>query len=548
MKSWTEAQARHQQAVARADHAVREARKDAPYDHHIPMFHATAGIHWMNDPNGWMYCNEAYHLFYQVNPYHVEWGNIHWGHLRSTDLVTWEHLPIALAPSEPYDRDGCFSGSAIERAGQIELFYTSNLFITPEGLPDGLLQQQCVAVSDDGITFHKIETNPVIPAPPEEVGQTNHFRDPKVWFENGMYYMVLGTKRNNLGKVVLYRSEDCRQWEYVSTLTQSDGTMGYMYECPDLFPLQEEHVLVFCPEGALLEQGPRTAGYVIGQLSLPAGEYVHGPFLKLDHGFDFYAPQTLIDGRGRRILIGWMPMNGKALGKTWAGCMTIPRVLTSRGDGVLRQHPVEELTALREREFIVRDYVVEADTAMLLTAKSGQSFELIVTLDLVQTDAERVELHLCADEEGSQKTVIRFDRSRNEIIFDRTFSGASAFADGAQVVEDVENVSIEALFYDAQTGENERMKLEIDVPHWERVRTYKLREKQATTLRWHVFFDRSAMELFIQDGEAVMSGLIFPAASSQLCRWISIGGKTVIREMRYYAIKQRQQWFHHQFE
>jgi beta-fructofuranosidase len=534
--------ARHQDAIARATRAVVEASKESAYDEHIPSFHACAGVHWMNDPNGLIYCNGAYHLFYQYNPYHAEWGTIHWGHMRSENLLHWEKLPIALAPSEPYDQDGCLSGSAIERAGHIELYYTANVIVNPQYASEGMLQQQCKAFSDDGIVFYKSLHNPIIQSPPSHVAQPNHFRDPKVWIRDGKGYMVLGAKKDAHGKVLLYTTTDWERWEYVSTLTQSDGTMGYMCECPDLFSLQEEDVLLYCVEGAVFEQSPRTAGYVIGQFHEKTGEYVHGPFLKLDHGFDFYAPQTLQDEQGRRILIGWMPMNGKALGKTWAGCMTVPRELRSDGDGVLRQYPVEELKTLRQREFIVRDYLIDADSAMLLTAQSGCCFEMHMEIDLDQTQADVVEFLLCANESGSQKTTIRYDRIKHELSLDRTHSGLSMFADGEQFDEHDTTLHVEALVYTGESTGPQTQRVEFDVPHWERIRTYKLRGTATGMMKWHLFFDHCALELFIQDGEAVMSGLIFPHPSSQLCKWTSSGGKTVIREMRYWAITSRQSW------
>jgi beta-fructofuranosidase len=514
---------------------MERARLEAAPDAHIPLFHACSGVQWLNDPNGVIVHEGKIHVFYQCNPYGVEWGTIHWGHMVSEDWLHWQHAPIALAPSAPYDRDGCFSGSAVVRDGQFELYYTGNVFITPEGLPDGLLQQQCVAVSDDGIVFHKRADNPIICAPPEHVGQTNHFRDPKVWVDRGIGYMVLGTKKDNKGKVVLYRTHDWTHWEFVSTLTESDGTMGHMYECPDLFLLHDETVLIFCPEGALVEPSPRCAGYVIGQLRFIDGAFVHGPFCKLDHGFDFYAPQSVLDAHGRRIVIGWMTMNGKALGKSWAGCMSMPRVLTTRGDGVLRQHPIEELRALRDREFVVRDYVVDADSAMLLTAQCGNCFELIVTIDLIDTDAAIVELHLCSDESGTQKTVIRYDRTRHEVAFDRTHANGPIDGWNRNFGED-DQQGFAALHVDATMGISASEHTE-DVPLWDRVRTYRVQEKHAVALTWHIFFDRCTLELFIQDGEAVMSGLVFPHPDAQLCKWVSIGGKTAIRDMRYYALR-----------
>lgn len=154
----------HRKAIEAAVHSVEKSLEIAPADPHRPAYHVSPSVNWMNDPNGLIFYKGEYHLFYQHNPFSPQWGNIHWAHCKSKDLIHWEQLPIALAPSEDYDKDGCFSGSAVEHEGKLYLFYTGNVFTTPTGLPDDLLQQQCVAVSEDGVNFRKDSANPVIPA------------------------------------------------------------------------------------------------------------------------------------------------------------------------------------------------------------------------------------------------------------------------------------------------------------------------------------------------------------------------------------------------
>ncbi len=129
----------HQQAIARIEASIQQAKENFEVDSHLPIYHATPGLNWINDPNGMIFFRGEYHLFYQYNPYGVNWGNMHWGHMKSTDLVHWVHLPIALAPSEAYDCDGIFSGSAIEHEGRLYVFYTANVCTSAGGSPNDLL-------------------------------------------------------------------------------------------------------------------------------------------------------------------------------------------------------------------------------------------------------------------------------------------------------------------------------------------------------------------------------------------------------------------------
>ena len=175
---------------------------------------------------------------------------MHWGHAVSEDLVHWEYLPLALAPSESYDdhmRGGCFSGSAIEHDGKLFLMYTGT-----KNDGNGFEQSQCIAYSEDGIHFEKYEGNPVITAPPNV--PKDFFRDPKVWKHDEKYYMICGARKNDFAQALLYCSKDMLHWEFVNVLAESRGEWGYMWECPDIYPLGDKYVLMFSPMG--LVRGP----------------------------------------------------------------------------------------------------------------------------------------------------------------------------------------------------------------------------------------------------------------------------------------------------
>ena len=224
---------RHEEALRNAEQALLEVSKETKNATHRQMWHFSPKAGWMNDPNGLIYFKGKYHIFYQFNPYGTKWSAMHWGHAISDDLVNWEHLPIALAPSEPYDNHpegGCFSGSAVDDNGILTLIYTAT---TNYG--DGFVQSQCIATSEDGIRFQKYAGNPVIPAPP--ACGSSDFRDPKVWKHHDKWYMVVGSSKDRKGKALLYRSDNLREWQYVNVLCESRGEWGTMWECPDFFEI-----------------------------------------------------------------------------------------------------------------------------------------------------------------------------------------------------------------------------------------------------------------------------------------------------------------------
>ena len=161
-------------SLSSADNFVKEAMKKRS-DNYYPKFHIAAQYGWINDPNGLIYINGKYHFFFQHYPYKPIWGLMHWGHVVSDDMVHWEHMPIALYPDQEYDRDGCYSGSAVNNSGILTLFYTGHRFFEKTGEDSRICQVQCMATSIDGIHFTK--HGPVL-YPPEGIVD---FRDPKVW-------------------------------------------------------------------------------------------------------------------------------------------------------------------------------------------------------------------------------------------------------------------------------------------------------------------------------------------------------------------------------
>ncbi|MDE5864802.1 MAG: glycoside hydrolase family 32 protein, partial [Lachnospiraceae bacterium] len=207
-----------------------------------PVYHVTPPVGWMNDPNGFSVYKGKIHLFYQYHPYSDKWGPMHWGHVVSTDFINWEEMPVALAPDTDYDFGGCFSGSAIETEEGHVLVYTGVKEFDREDGSRGMLQNQCIAIGD-GEHYRKLSCNPVIPGRllPDQFNR-EEFRDPKIWREDGVYYLVAGSKRGKNGQVVMFQSEDLQNWEYVSVLADNSGSLGGMWECPDSSNLAGEYI------------------------------------------------------------------------------------------------------------------------------------------------------------------------------------------------------------------------------------------------------------------------------------------------------------------
>ncbi|AQW59793.1 glycoside hydrolase family 32 protein [Vibrio owensii] len=323
-------------------------------DPYRPTWHFAPQFGLLNDPNGLAHFAGEYHLFYQWNPKACAHGAKAWGHATSKDLIHWQHQPLALAPTENYETHGCYSGSGLVVDGVLELFYTGNVKFEQ----GGRTAYQCRATLEAG---KQAEKQGIVLDLPQ--GYSGHVRDPKVWLHDGEYYMVLGAEDLDYkGKVLLYRSSDRKQWQFVGEVFgdgcnqhQSDD---FMLECPDLFPIGDQYALITCPKNWLEVDGRKVetfdVTYHLGQLDYPTAGFEHGEGVLMDHGFDFYAPQTFEDEQGRRILFGWMgkPDEFESYQPTiefgWIHQMTCPRELILQ-DGRLLQKPSAELESLRSQ-------------------------------------------------------------------------------------------------------------------------------------------------------------------------------------------------------
>lgn len=315
-----------------------------------PKIHLTAPKNWINDPNGFIYYNGEYHLFYQYFPYECKWGTMHWGHATSKDLTMWEHYPIALYPTKEYDQNGCFSGTAIIENGELHLYYTA---IKYDKFREGNIHSpydnysfeasQAKIVSKDGYVFNNYEDKKLIIPPilDESLGHRTHTRDPKVWKYKDRYSMVLGSKFKQegndkfTGEVLFYTSNDGEQWTYKNRCY--DDTIGDMWECPDLFKVDDNYLLVMSPENIISDDINYANNSVYSIVDFDEENCEMKLINKqkfLDEGLDLYAPQTTLDEFGNRILIGWMRMPLTFEGEEWIGMMSLPRVINIRDNEV----------------------------------------------------------------------------------------------------------------------------------------------------------------------------------------------------------------------
>ncbi|KXG45055.1 glycoside hydrolase family 32 protein [Tepidibacillus decaturensis] len=476
----------HKERLKEAQSALEKAREQVK-DRYRLNYHIMAPANWINDPNGLIQWKGEYHVFYQHHPYDSKGGPIHWGHVKSKDLVYWEHLPIALAPGDEFDKNGCFSGSAVDHDGRLTLIYTGHNVL--DEVADTFKKVQCLAESQDGIHFSKWEHNPIISVSPED--SSPHFRDPKVWRFRDKWYMVLGNQTNGLGRVILYNSEDLKNWRYQGVLAQSDGKLGYMFECPDFFELDGKFVLLFSPQGIKPEgdlyQNLYQNGYLTGEFDYETKQFHHGEFIELDKGFDFYAAQSFLDDKGRRIVIGWMNMWESKMPEQedgWAGALTIPRELKVNSEGFLTMEPIEELQKLRKDRVSISYSTIKG--IKRLENIKGDSLEIVAEFDLNEKrTANRFGLNVRCSEDGSEKTLIYFDVEENKMILDRNYSGQ---------------------------GEGG-------------IRKAKLNRIDDNKIKMHFFIDRSSIELFVNNGEIVMTSRIYPDPESKFFEVFSEGGE-----------------------
>ena len=310
-------------------------------------FHLEMPKGLVNDPNGLCYHQGKYQIFFQWNPFGCEHKHKHWTYTQTTDFINYTKPQIALAPVDKFDKDGCYSGSARSKNNKLEIIYTANL----KDEQNIRYPRQVLVKQDDDGEF--IKEKIIIDTVPK--GYTTHFRDPYIFIKNNRSFIILGAQRENLTGCALIYEEIDENWIFRGELKTRLTDFGYMWECPNLFTIDDKDILVFCPQGLKAQkyqyQNLYQAGYLIGQFNPDTLEFTHGEFHEFDMGFDFYAPQVLVH-ENRHILIGWVGMPDKlqdypTINDGWVHSLTLPRELILKNDK-LYQRPIAELNKLNQ--------------------------------------------------------------------------------------------------------------------------------------------------------------------------------------------------------
>ncbi len=452
-------------------HGKKESELDVTHTYeeaYRPQYHFSPPANWMNDPNGMVYFDGEYHLFYQYYPDDTIWGPMHWGHAVSKDLVNWENLPIALYPDE---MGYIFSGSAVVdfkntsglgKDGKAPMIAIYTYHLEEEENDQNYQQTQAIAYSlDKGRTWTKYEDNPVLPNP-----GIKDFRDPKVmWHEETQsWIMSLAIK----DKISFFTSKNLIDWEYLSDFNPEWAAYGGVWECPDLFPLTTDNgqekwcLLVSINPGG--PNGGSATQYFIGDFDGKNFTTSSSEIKWLDYGVDNYAGVTWSDvpqEDGRKLFLGWMSnwLYGQEVPtQPWRSAMTLPRSLhlyKHQEEFYVASKPVEELKKIR------------SDSRILVSSEINFEDELI---ELELTPNQDEFKLVFSNDDGDE---IVFQKSDALFKFDRSKSGKVDFNEEFGKIHEMEdlNLSIEKI---------------------------------------QVFIDRSSIEIFLNEGQLVFTQLVFP--------------------------------------
>ena len=443
-----------------------------------PRFHFSPAKNWTNDPNGLVYYQGEYHLFYQYNPFGNKWGHMSWGHAVSTDLIHWQHLPIALPEK---DSVMIFSGSAVLDENNTSGFATSEdetpmvaiytAHIIPDAAdPDNYHQQQHIAYSvDKGRTWTKYAGNPVLDLHKKD------FRDPKVsWHdESGKWIMSLAAG----DRIVFYSSPNLKEWTKESEFGSDMGAHGGVWECPDLFPLEYNGEKIWVLLVSINPGGPNKGSatqYFTGRFDGKTFTPLNSATKWMDYGPDNYAGVSYSNTGKRKIVIGWMNnwqyANLVPTG-SWRGAMTIPRELSLEKKGeqyFLRSTPVKELNSLYQKTEKLENI---PGGIFELTSKTGP-LNGPVSLHLKCDSLAALSITLSND--AGQMVVIGYEPGTNQYYIDRKASGKVSFEPG-----------FAALHTAPRLTEKKNLDLQLIIDH-------------------------ASVELFADEGLSVMTQVFFP--------------------------------------
>ena len=499
-------------------------------DYYRPIYHHTPQYGWMNDANGLVYKDGEYHLYFQYNPYGSKWGNMHWGHSVSRDLVHWEHLKPAIA------RDTLghiFSGSTVvdkyNSAGfgkdAVIAFYTS--------ASDKNGQIQCMAYSkDNGRTFTKYEGNPIL----TPFDGLRDFRDPKVFrYEPAKaWYMIVSADK----EMRFYKSADLKHWEYVSAFGRGYGAQPNQFECPDFFPMsvsgkQKWVMIVNINPGCLF--GGSCTEYFVGDFDGKTFTCDNKPEVAkfLDFGKDHYATVTFSNLGDRIVAVPWMN-NWQYANLTptqqFRSCNALPRELRiyeKDGDYYLSANAVEETKSLRKNTVEIGDFQLDGKGEMKTLGGVG-AFE--VEADITAATAKTVGIELANDK--GERTLIYLDLDRQRVVMDRTESGETGFGKRSAPHDIENNYEFTVRKSDPMTM---RQKNSVNYVNDFALGTWApLSLCEGNKRHFDIFVDKSSVELFVDGGRIAMTNLVFPTKPYDRVRFYTLDGNAKVEGAKAY--------------
>jgi fructan beta-fructosidase len=480
-----------------------------------PQFHFSPEANWMNDPNGMVYLDGEYHLFYQYYPDSIVWGPMHWGHAVSIDLVHWRHLPIALYPdslgyifsgSAVFDKNNT-SGLGTEKIPPlIAIFTYHNPVLENKG--SKTFQNQGIAYSiDKGITWIKYPGNPVLKNP-----GISDFRDPKVlWHpETGKWIMILAVH----DRIHLYSSPNLLNWTFESEFGKGIGAHGGVWECPDLFKLEVEgdttsKWVMFVSINTGGPNGGSATQYFIGNFDGHKFVPENVKEYWVDWGRDNYAGVTwsnIPESDGRRLFLGWMSNWDYAMvvpTKAWRSAMTIPRELSLKcedGHYFLTSKPVREIGDLRipSDTVTVMKQILNGEKEISTGRVALMQSELFFGFDM--SDSRVDSMGIILENNLNERFIIGYAADLKQFYIDRRSAGNSGFS------KDFAGIS--------------------RAPY-----------KATAVLKLHLLIDASSVELFVDDGRLVMTTIVFPAERFDKLKLFSKGGNVLLNKAVFHGIK-----------
>ena len=508
-------------------------------DYYRPLYHHTPLYGWMNDANGLVYQDGEYHLYYQYNPYGSLWGNMHWGHSVSKDLMHWDHLKPAIA------RDTLghiFSGSVVVDNKNSAGFGKDALIAFYTSASDEHGQIQCMAYSNDkGRTYTKYEGNPIL----TPFDGLKDFRDPKVfWYEPAQkWYMIVSADK----EMRFYSSSDMKEWKYLSGFGKGYGVQPNQFECPDFVqlpvdgdPNKKKWVMIVNINPGCLFGGSATE-YFVGDFDGTTFVCDNKPETTkwLDYGKDHYATVCFSNTGDRTIAVPWMS-NWQYANltpfKQNRGANGLPRELKlyeNNGKYYVSENVAPEVYALRKETKDLADAsVADAKEFAGVAANMNGAFEIEADVTPDANGIAGIEI----SNNKRERTLIYFDVKQGKVVMDRTESGLTDFGKQA-VPHDIE------LAWDKQRAaegkEPARITNSINYKNDFALATWaplSLCEDGKKTYHVDIFVDKSSVELFVDGGRIAMTNLVFPVAPYENVKLYTQDGKAEFKNLKVHKL------------